>query len=74
MASGQMGTELKFFFHGQMADNSGFFMMEILFNLQAKSLTCTLKSTRPDMDGSFQQYLNAILTSYTIWYNIIYDQ
>ena len=54
MANGQMGTELKFFFHCQMADKSGFFMSEMLFNLQNKTLTCTTKSTRPDMDQSFQ--------------------
>ena len=28
MASGQMGTELKFFFHCQLADKSGFYMIE----------------------------------------------
>lgn len=33
MASGQIGNELKFFFHCQMADKSGFFMIESLFNL-----------------------------------------
>ena len=33
MANGQLGTELKFFFHSQMADKSGYFMVETLFNL-----------------------------------------
>lgn len=33
MASGQMGNELKFFFHCQLADKSGFFMIESLFNI-----------------------------------------
>jgi len=53
MASGQLGTELKFFFHCQLADKSGFFMLESLFNLQTKVLSCTVKSTRPDMEGTF---------------------
>jgi hypothetical protein len=53
MASGQMGTELKFFFHCQLADKSGFYMIEALFNLQTKTLASTIKSTRPDMDQAF---------------------
>lgn len=53
MASGQLGTELKFFFHCQLADKSGFFMLEALFNLQTKVLSATVKSTRPDMEGTF---------------------
>ena len=33
IASGQQGIELKFFFHCQLADKSGFFLMEALVNL-----------------------------------------
>ena len=66
MASGQLGTELKFFFHCQLADKSGYFMLETLFNLQTKVLNCTVKSTRPDMESTFQQFLAKVLQKYTI--------
>lgn len=32
MASGQIGNELKFFFFAQMADKSGYFLIETLIN------------------------------------------
>ena len=63
IASGQLGTELKFFFHAQMHDKSGFFMMETLFNLQAKVVNSTIKSTRPDLENSFVQFMDKKLIS-----------
>ena len=66
MANGQLGTELKFFFHAQMADKSGFFMIETLFNLQSKILTYTVKSTRPDMDTAFSNHLTQMFNKFTI--------
>ena len=66
MASGQMGTELKFFFHCQLADKSGFYMIEALFNLQTKTLASTIKSTRPDMDQAFLQFFNNLISVYII--------
>ena len=32
MASGQIGNDLKFFFYAQMADKSGYFLIETLVN------------------------------------------
>jgi len=32
MASGQIGNELKFFFFAQLADKSGYFLLETLLN------------------------------------------
>ena len=53
MASGQIGNELKFFFYAQMADKSGYFLIETLINQQSRMLTAKLKSTRPDMSSVF---------------------
>ena len=57
MASGQIGNELRFFFHCQMADKSGYFMSETKFNLQTKVLDMTIKSTRPDLDSQFLSFM-----------------
>lgn len=32
MASGQIGSELKFFFYAQLVDKSGYFLVETLIN------------------------------------------
>ncbi len=53
MASGQIGTELKFFFFAQMADKSGYFLLETLLNQQTKVLTSNLKTTRTDLGAAF---------------------
>jgi hypothetical protein len=53
MASGQIGNELKFFFYAQMADKSGYFLIETLINQQSRMLTAKLKSTRPDLSNVF---------------------
>lgn len=66
MANGQLGTELKFFFHAQMADKSGFFMIEALFNLQSKILNYTIKSTRPDMEQAFNVHLTKTFSLFTL--------
>ena len=66
MASGQQGSELKFFLHCQLLDRSGFFMMEVNFNLQTKTLVNTIKSTKPEMDQAFEQFINSVLSKFTI--------
>jgi len=53
MASGQIGNELKFFFHAQMADKSGYFLIETLVNQQSRMMTANLKSSRPDLSSAF---------------------
>lgn len=50
MASGQIGNELKIFFFAQMADKSGYFLVETLVNQEARMISANLKSTRPDMN------------------------
>lgn len=66
MANGQLGAELKFFFHCQLSDRSGFFMIETMFNLQTKTLNYTVKGTRPDLDQAFLAFLNGIFSNFTI--------
>ena len=53
MASGQIGNELKFFFFAQLADKSGYFLLETLLNNQTKVLTSNLKTTRTDVGAAF---------------------
>lgn len=53
MASGQVGNDLKFFFYAQLADKSGYFLIETLVNQQTRVLTANLKSTRPDVNQAF---------------------
>ena len=63
IASGQQGSELKFFFHCQLADKSGFFLMECLVNLQVKQMSMTVKATRPELEPAFAQFLDGALKS-----------
>ena len=58
MASGQIGNELKFFFFAQMADKSGYFLVETLINQQTKALSANIKTTRTDLGQAFTNNLN----------------
>lgn len=49
MASGQVGDELKFYFHCQLADKSGYALAEIVFKQSMAQITGTLKTTRGDL-------------------------
>lgn len=53
MASGQIGNDLKLFFYAQMADKSGYFLIETVINQQSRVISANLKSTRPDMNNAF---------------------
>ena len=53
MASGQIGNDLKLFFYAQMADKSGYFLIETVVNQQTRVISANLKSTRPDMNNAF---------------------
>lgn len=53
MASGQIGNDLKLFFYAQMADKSGYFLIETVVNQQSRVISANLKSTRPDMNNAF---------------------
>lgn len=50
MASGQLGNDLKFFFYAQLADKSGYFLIETVVNQPSRTLTANLKSTRTDLN------------------------
>ena len=53
MASGQIGNDLKLFFYAQMADKSGYFLIETVVNQQSRVISANLKSTRPEMNNAF---------------------
>ncbi len=58
MASGQIGNELKFFFFAQMADKSGYFLMETLIHQETKLLASNIKTTRTDLAQAFTNNLS----------------
>jgi len=49
MASGQVGDELKFYFHCQMADKSGYALAEIGFKQSLGACQGMLRTTKPDL-------------------------
>lgn len=44
--------------YAQMADRSGYFLLENLLNQQSKVLTCSLKTTRTDLAPAFMNTLS----------------
>ena len=53
MASGQVGDELKFYFHCQLADKSGYAMAEIVFKQSLQTISGVIKTTRGDLAQQF---------------------
>jgi|LauGreDrversion4_2_1035121.scaffolds.fasta_scaffold83404_4 hypothetical protein len=53
MASGQIGNDLKLFFYAQLADKSGYFLIETVVNQQTRVISAHLKSTRTDLNAAF---------------------
>jgi hypothetical protein len=53
MASGQVGDEVKFYFHCQLADKSGYAMSEIIFKQGLQQCMGTVKTTRGDLNDPF---------------------
>ena len=49
MASGQIGDEIKFYFHCQFADSSGYAFGEIVFKQTLGQIQGVLKTTRGDL-------------------------
>ena len=49
MASGLVGDEIKFYFHCQMADKSGYGFGEIIFKQGLKQVGGVVKTTRGDL-------------------------
>ena len=53
MASGQVGDEIKFYFHCQLADRSGYALAEIIFRQSMRQITGIMKTTRSEMAPAF---------------------
>lgn len=49
MASGLVGDELKFYFHCQLADKSGYVLAEIVFKQSLNAVAGIIKCTRGDL-------------------------
>jgi len=61
MASGQVGDELKFYFHCQLADQSGYAMSEIVFHQSMRTISGVIKTTRGDLNNGFENiFANAL--------------
>lgn len=65
MASGQVGDELKFYFHCQLADKSGYALAEVVFKQGLNQVTATLKTTRGDLGAKFTKKFEEGLSLFT---------
>ncbi len=66
MASGQVGDELKFYFHCQLLDKSGYAFSETIFKQSLNLVTVTLKTTRGDLAAKLVKKVEDALSVFTI--------
>jgi len=66
MASGQVGDELKFYFHSQLANQAGYALAEVVFKQSLGSLTGTLKITRPELADDMAKKIEHSLKPFTL--------
>ena len=66
MASGQVGDELKFYFHCQLADMSGYAMAEIVFKQSMRSVSGTMKTTKPEHGPALKACFERSLSGFTL--------
>jgi hypothetical protein len=65
MASGQVGDELKFYFHCQLADKSGYTLAEVVFKQGLNQVSAVLKTTRGDLGQKFTKKFEDSLSIFT---------
>jgi hypothetical protein len=65
MASGQVGDELKFYFHCQLGDKSGYALAEIVFKQSLNTVSGTLKTTRGDLGQKLIKKVEDSLSIFT---------
>jgi len=65
MASGQVGDELKFYFHCQMDDKSGYALAEIVFKQSMGTISGTMKTTRTDLAQKIVRKVEATLQPFS---------
>jgi hypothetical protein len=65
MASGQVGDELKFYFHSQFAERDGYVFSELIFKQGTGYLTGTIKTTKGDQASRVTKKYESALSSFT---------
>lgn len=65
MASGQVGDEIKFFFHCQLADKSAYAMAEIVFLQTLRQVRGTVKISRGDLNQQIGTKFEQVLGNFT---------
>lgn len=65
MASGQVGDELKFYFHCQLADGSGYALAEVVFKQGLQAVMGTLKTTKAEASDSVKKTFERGLSGFT---------
>ena len=54
MASGLVGDEMKFYYHCQLADSSGYGFAEIIFKQSLRQISGSVKTTRGDLGAAIR--------------------
>lgn len=64
MASGLVGDEIKFYYHCQLADRSGYAFAEIVFKQGLRQITGAVKTTRGDLGAALSAKLENQLRNF----------
>lgn len=65
MASGLVGDEMKFYFHCQLLDRSGYGFAEIVFKQGLRQITGIVKTTRGDLGTSIRNKFESQLRCFS---------
>ena len=60
-----MGDELKFYFHCQLVDKSGYAFSELVFKQGTNQLTGSIKTTRSDLSPTIVKKFEDVLSAFT---------
>lgn len=64
MASGLVGDEIKFYYHCQLADNSGYGFAEIIFKQSMRQIMGSVKTTRGDLGPAISAKIESQLRNF----------
>ena len=65
MASGLVGDEIKFYFHCQLADQSGYGFGEIVFRQGMRQIAGVVKTTRGDLGPQIRTKFESVLRGFS---------
>ena len=65
MASGLVGDEMKFYFHCQLSDGSGYGFGEIIFKRGMNQISGMIKTTRGDLGQAIRNRFEAQLRHFS---------